>query len=473
MRTLIGLLAFHGVLLALGFAFMYAVRMPSLRLRAAPLAIGLAHLVGAGLAGLAGVTVLALGAELTLPVFLGVALLAVLGLCGVRLWLWRRTTGTAAETGAVPVRRIDWAAILVGAVVAAFVLWQIVSSRGAPTAWDAGHNWTLKAVTLLHHGNLDSAVFRDAELIAGAHQDYPIWQPVFGALIFRFAGTADQGLLIAELWLLAGALVAATVFLLRRPGRSTAIVMAPLALALSSATLLGLLRGDADVAMALFLAAGVLCVALWLERGSGGLLALAVLLLAVAANTKNEGMLFAFAALAVAALLSLGLGRRALWQIAAGLGALVLTVLPWRVWVHIHGPFPSDVRPLRDSLNPALLGELLPQLDTAARLLLARLLEGSQAFWLLPAFLVLAIVMIAAGPRRRATAFLLASLLATLAALLWVYWTSPQPDVTAHIERTTLRTVTGPIFLAATGLAYLLSRIRMPWAETDEIQIRR
>jgi hypothetical protein len=46
-----------------------------------------------------------------------------------------------------------------------------------------------------------------------------------------------------------------------------------------------------------------------------------------------------------------------------------------------------------------------------------------------------------------------------IAGLLWIYWTSPQPDVEAHIERTSLRTITGPLFVAAVALAHVLGRL--------------
>ena len=76
----------------------------------------------------------------------------------------------------------------------------------------------------------------------------------------------------------------------------------------------------------------------------------------------------------------------------------------------------------------------------------------------MPAFLAVTVVLLIAGPRRRLPAFYLGGVFAAIAMVLWVYWTTSQPDWAAHIERTALRTVTGPLFLAAAALAHLLTR---------------
>jgi hypothetical protein len=59
--------------------------------------------------------------------------------------------------------------------------------------------------------------------------------------------------------------------------------------------------------------------------------------------------------------------------------------------------------------------------------------------------------------RRIAVLYLVATVLCTL-FVLWAYWTYDNPDWAGHIDRTVIRTVTGPLFVAAAGLADLLSR---------------
>jgi len=221
------------------------------------------------------------------------------------------------------------------------------------------------------------------------------------------------------------------------------------------------------VTMAVFIAGAVLCIGLWTERPAAGLLPVAAVLLAAAANTKNEGTVFAIG-ITVVALIA------ALVPPARGVRLLVLTALavaaaaaPWRVWVASHGPFPSDVRSLGDALSPSLLADSLHQLDFAAQEILSRLADGSGSGWLFPAFLAVAVSMMIAGRDRRVLAMYVSAALVMVAALLWIYWTSPQPDVEAHIERTTLRTVTAPMFVAAVALAHLLGGL-LPGPKTGE-----
>lgn len=460
MGTLAGLLLLHGLLLAVGFAFLHATGVVRMAPRSALSAVGLAHLTGVALTGLASVVVLVIGASVSAPVFVAIMAALTAGLLGASR-LREAPPPSMSRRGSVSGAR-DWPGIALGGVLGGFIVVQMARSLNLPTAWDAAHNWTLKAAVLFHQGDLGSGVFRDPELFTGAHQQYPILHPAIGSLVFEFSGKVDHGLLVAELWILVGALVGACVFLLRDRSISSALVLAPLGLAVASGTTAGILRGDADVTMAVFLTAGALCVGLWLESGSRALLPVAVVLLAAAVNTKNEGLVFAVPVVAVAALLSIRRGSRDRLDIALAAGALGLAIVPWRVWAAINGPFPSDVRPLREALSPSFLADHLNQLNLGAKAILSRSVDGSGSGWLIPALLVLACVAVVAGGDRRGLAFYLGSLLAMFGAVLWVYWTSPQPDVAAHIDRTSMRTVTAPIFMAAAGLALAFSGIRHP-----------
>jgi hypothetical protein len=226
-------------------------------------------------------------------------------------------------------------------------------------------------------------------------------------------------------------------------------------------------RGDADVTMAVFIAVGVLCLGLWTERPAPGLLPVAAVLLAAAANTKNEGTVFAIGVTLVALAVALVPPVRGIRPLVITALAVAAAAAPWRLWVASHGPFPSDVRSLGDALSPSLLADSLHQLDFAAQAILSRLADGTGSGWLFPAFLAAAVFMIVAGRDRRMVALYVSAALIMIAALLWIYWTSPQPDVEAHIERTTLRTVTAPLFVAAVALAHLLSGL-LPRSMTRE-----
>jgi hypothetical protein len=75
------------------------------------------------------------------------------------------------------------------------------------------------------------------------------------------------------------------------------------------------------------------------------------------------------------------------------------------------------------------------------------------------AFVVVAVVLVVSEPGRRVPAFYLGAVAMAILMILWVYWTTPQADWAAHIQRTSIRIVAGPLFLAAAGLAHFLPRM--------------
>jgi hypothetical protein len=449
-REFAGFAAFNGLALALGWAVLFATAL--MPLRAAPLALatGAAGLTGLALMGLAALMAVIAGLGMDLAVFgpLVVVAIAVLAVVGRR----RRAAAEDDEPGGA---RARW---LLPLLVVAFVAIQALASHAVPVAWDASHIWTLKAFALSSSGQLDGQLFTGGDGFSIAHLDYPLGWPVLGGLLVRFTGHADQGWLIAELWIVLGAAVL-TVPWLVRGGRWAALAFAPMILAMVAAPSAGLLRGDADVPMACFAAAGVAGLASALESKRRGYAVLAAIWLAMAANMKNEGLAFAAAGLVAAFAVAVAGRRRSQILTVAGAGVAVIALaLPWKLWTSAHGPFTSDVAPLSDSLSLGYLSDHLPQLDLGAQTMLGRIIDPS-AYWLVPALLALTGAAIAAR-RYAPTAWLyLTAFVVSVLAVLWVYWTSQLTDVAGHIERTTIRTITGPLFIAAAGLAHLLPRL--------------
>ena len=132
---------------------------------------------------------------------------------------------------------------------------------------------------------------------------------------------------------------------------------------------------------------------------------------------------------------------------------------PWLAWVHFTGPYATDVTPLSESLHGSFLNAQVPMLDFGARQLIGQALDEGAYYWLFPLALVLCLLVAIRGPRRAIAAFYLGALLVAIAALLWVYWTSTGGDAFGHIQRTVIRTITGPLFLCAAALAHLLPRL--------------
>jgi len=126
---------------------------------------------------------------------------------------------------------------------------------------------------------------------------------------------------------------------LRRGARhSSAAVWAPIvaAVALAPGVYDQLLTLYADIPLAIFLCIGLLLLGLWLADDGTRHLVLGALFLAVAANTKNEGLMAG--AVSLAALASVVVVRpppgvtrlRAVAPVAAALAGVVAAVLPGR-----------------------------------------------------------------------------------------------------------------------------------------------
>ena len=457
MRTLIGFLAFNGVALALGLSILLAAGLVGRRWTS--------MLAAAGAALLAGLAAIGLGAVVAVVAGLGlnglvVAVCALAAAAALAAFGWRRAA-TEDDQG-WPGGPIGW---LPPALIVVVIAVQILASREVPVAWDAAHIWTLKAFALTSNGHLEGRIFSGSGAFTTSHPSYPIFLPVLGAVLCRFAATAQQGLLVGQLWVILGATVLAVPWLVRA-GRLTWLALAPMALAMASAPASGLLRGDADVTMACLTAAGAVALVRWLESGQRGYAVLGALWLAAAANTKNEGTAFAIAVLVAVFVASLLVRpRRPIPVVLVGV-AVAAMALPWRLWALAHGPFTSDIAPLSDSLSVGYLLDRLDHLDLGAQTLLGELISPG-AHWLAPAFLAVAGAAIVARRSRVVAGTLLAVVVLAVLDVIWVYWTSQQPDVPAHILRTSIRTVTGPLFLAAAGLAYLLPRLADPLPEAE------
>src|SRR5204862_6853182 len=147
-----------------------------------------------------------------------------------------------------------------------------------------------------------------------AHLDYPLLQPLLEALTFRAMGGIHLQEWHMSLWIVFASFVWTAGYLLRSRGSSVLVVLAPLgAIALSPYSAYLTTTGYADVTLACFVGAGALAVGLWLDGGRVEYGLLGAVLLAGAANVKNEGQTAA-AAILVAALVLLRVGRDGRWR---------------------------------------------------------------------------------------------------------------------------------------------------------------
>ena len=363
-------------------------------------------------------------------------------------------------------RRLAMAGTAAGALYLLYVAW---SMARLPTVWDDARIWSLRGLTLYYHHGLQSEIFLNPGQ-AGAHPVYPLFQPVLEAVLFGAMGSAQLRFLHTELWLVCAAAIWTAAYLLARStapsGRVRALWLAPLTLvAVTPAVIINLSMGYADITGSVLLAVGTMSLALWLEEGRPRDLVPAMILLAAAANTKDEDLVAAVVVLVVSGLATLsflrpGDVRRVLTERAlpfTGAVAFVAAcILPWRIWVGRHH--------LRDSVEPSLPHALEPSFifSRGHELSQSATAMASQATgeygWLAAIFIVACAICLTTRTATRAASVYLFSALLIVAALLWLYTTTSIP-LSFLIPTSMNRTVDVFMVLAAVATAHLVASL--------------
>jgi hypothetical protein len=461
MRTAVAPILLAGLFVAAGLGMLHAIRPFAIRpVRRALLellaAVGLAYLVGITVLLLIAIGLVVVGVGLTLPSFTALAL--GVAACGLVIGTRRSRDHPAFATARGTATRAD-RLVLLGSVVlfAAFALAALTQYTSAPlNDWDAWTIWTRKAIALFSFGTLEPA-FWSAKPYVFMHQDYPILLPMLEMLHFRAIGGIDTQSVHVELWFLLVAFPWAFGYLASRTGR--AVIWAPIALGAVSApaVLTTMIGGLADVPVLVFTACGVLALGIWLDRRDRADLAVATILLAGAASIKNEGLVAAVVALAVAALvLTSERPRRGLRDVGIAAGCFLLAILPWQAWA-AHAHVPKDVR-LGDALNPAYMADHADRVWPAAAALHDQLLDESRWSYFVPLAIVTAVVALVVRRASRAAAFYLGTGAGIFAALVLVYWASSYP-LAWYLSSSAYRVVGGSAAVSMAALIHLGPRL--------------
>jgi hypothetical protein len=263
-----------------------------------------------------------------------------------------------------------------------------------------------------------------------------------------------------ELWLMAIGSAGAMAYLGARITRP--LVWAPVVLCTVVAPGLyrNLVGGYADATMGAFLGPGILLLGMWLRAPRARTLALATLLLAAAASTKDEGLFGAVAALLVAATIQLLVRRRAeLRQIAiAGLG-VVAALGPWRLWVAAHGI--QGQIPVGRGLSPGYLSSRSDRIGPTVGRLTHEL--GNRHNFLLLVALALALggLGMAFARARRVASFYLAVAALFFAAVVWAICIS-RVALTWQLHTASDRVVQGIVALSAAAIIQLSGLLPEP-----------
>jgi hypothetical protein len=455
MRQLLAPVLVAGLLLAAGLGLTSTV-VPVLRSwRRAVAAAGLAYLIGVAAVASVDIALLTAGVRLGLTAFTVTCLALAIG--GASLG-WRFGPPVPDGRHATPRSRLDAViAPVLGGMFAAFAVVALLRYVGAPLdTWDAWSIWTRKAIVLLNSGSLDPRLFT-APQYGFIHQDYPLLVPVLEAIHFRAVGGLNTQSVHFVFWTMLAAFPWALAYLAARGGRP--VIWAPLVLAAATvpAFLTGMVTAYADVPLAIFLATGVLALGYWVETLARADLAVATVLLAGAASTKNEGLVGSVLAFVIAGLVLVRhVPRRRLVDLAVAAAAFVVAAAPWRIWVAANG-IEGDVS-LGKALNPGYLLDRADRIWPSIDALYYQLQDQGSWLYVLPLALIVLAAVIGFRLGRRPAAFYLLTGATFFVALVWVYWSAPY-DIHWYLGTSAYRVVGGIAAIAIAALLHLTPRL--------------
>lgn len=313
----------------------------------------------------------------------------------------------------------------VGALLLGLSFWRPVPG------FDAWAIWSLKAKAIASTSDFSSPVF-SSDVYEYSHRDYPPLLPAWQATAYRLSGDLRTGwptqFQLAFLWTSAGVGIASLV-----GRRRSALGLLLVAWLLAPKLVTEAMSGYADVPMALFLIAGT---AALLRAGDLGVTPGAILL-AAAAVTKTEGLVFA-AAVVVAFLVARRYRRRAL---VAG-AAVAIAFAPWAAFTVTHGLAGDLWNPPEGGTHVAFDRDVVERFPIVIRSFASQATKpGSWGILLPAAVLAVALTRFRAGPLP--AAFLLAT-----AGLILIYLLTPY-DLDWHLSRSADRVVVAPLGLLA------------------------
>lgn len=247
------------------------------------------------------------------------------GVC--RLLLGR---STAPQTRRAAKTSLDWLVHVAGAItLLMFVVLGSLLSAGWPGfGWDGLSIWLLHARLITEYTAFPADVFASSQLWR-SHMDYPLLVPALYARLLPSAVPMYKASMVIGVVLAA---VPAALFVgLRR------YLPVSLAAAAAFAPLIGIpatnhYHAYADCLLVLFGAGGFLLLLLGVFHSDRGASVLGTLMLACAASTKNEGMVWLFCAVTGVALLRLVLTRDLKQTVLRALAVGVPALFPALLW---------------------------------------------------------------------------------------------------------------------------------------------
>jgi hypothetical protein len=354
------------------------------------------------------------------------------------VWRTRPNSWLPRRPEMPPLRAGGLVALAVGALLAVLLAYASRTFAVRPLIdWDSWAVWTAKARLLYADPSIAPAALRSGSY---GQTPYPIGLPTIEALGFGAMGRYDPTLVGVQFWLLAAAFPLALWSLLRAHARAWMIASTAVVTVGAPQLLYQLLTHYADVPLGLFVGLGLAAGGAWLAgRGEPWLLACYAAFLGMAGITKSEGFLFALVgAVALGAAALVTRERRRIVAASYGIGALLLAILPWRVYCSAYGLSTPDY----DLKHVGDLGYLRAHRDRVRPVVdeLWRQLDMHQKWGLLTWVILFAIVAALAAGRWLLVTFAGIWLALSSLGLVVLYWASTLP-VTSHLTETSYRTI--------------------------------
>ena len=460
MSDTIRLVLLNGGMAAVGAAAALLAGVPWCR-QWLPTVFGLAPAAGLAACGLVAILGAMVGIDVG-PLTTGV--LALVALLVAWVVLRGRQSGVGelaiARSGMVG-RALELVALALLAVLSVRIL-RLGAATGLDV-WDGWAMWAPKAHALYVEGDVWGPVFTDPAY-GMQHEEYPVLLPALEALASGAIGRFDAPLADIEASVALVAFGWAAWAILRVVVMPAVAAATALVLTGSTPLIENAAAGYADTVVATFTALGLLCLGVWLVRGSGVTLVLAGLFLSAAASTKSEGLLFVLAAVAAAAVVARGFGRSLRSVALLGAGAFAVPVV-WMVVDRLNGPGAENVD-TGALVDPGYWAREADRIPTAAGRLVDEIADG----WPIASFLALLAICAALAARLWWEA-LFVGLWSGLAfsALVAVYFTSTAP-IGWHLATSADRVVFSIVLGAATVSPVLAARVwEVPRRRADEV----
>ena len=283
--------------------------------------------------------------------------------------------------------------------------------------------WALKARMLYLYGHLSTYLWTADPSYDYSHRDYPLLVssvPLWG---YSWIGHQDERVahLLVSLVTVAGLIVAVRLMHLVAGGPAAVLTLLSFGAVHGLASQATWLLADTTTmtyALCLTVCLVLMCTAKTREitRPAMGF---ATILAVAGVLTKNEGAAFTLAALLAALIVVPRARRRLLLAPAAG---AVLSILPWSLWVRLHG-IHSDVVS-SDTLRPGSLVHHFGRLGPLLREI-GRLWPGPAGLPLVAIVVATVGALVAVPARRRVVAHLALAFLLTMAVLVGTYLVAP------------------------------------------------